>query len=146
LIEDNDINQYSREELLEVRKEIDAILNKSDDSIIQKPFGGYEDFDECVSQNSDKDNPEAYCGSIKHKIEKDMDSWEVLTKLFESNLLDSKKLLKDYLIKVANCPDVTKLYQKLLDGWKTEGEGDVSSIEKIINSCKSEGGNLGRKY
>jgi hypothetical protein len=33
------------------------------------PFAGYKDFDECVKKNQDKDNPEAYCGSIKHKIE-----------------------------------------------------------------------------
>ena len=34
------------------------------------PFAGYKDFDECVSQNQDKDDPEAYCGAIKHKTEK----------------------------------------------------------------------------
>lgn len=138
MTENEDINQYSREELLEVRDEINKILTKSD--IIQKPFADYKDFDECVSQNKDKDDPEAYCGSIKNKIEKDIDSWEVLTKLYEGNLLDSKKVLKDYLIKAANCPDVTKLFQKLLDEWKVGGKGNASEIEKIINICKKEGG------
>lgn len=33
------------------------------------PFAGYKDFADCVSQNSDKENPQAYCGSIKHKVE-----------------------------------------------------------------------------
>jgi ribosomal protein S27AE len=33
------------------------------------PFAGYTDFDSCVKANSDKDDPEAYCGSIKHKVE-----------------------------------------------------------------------------
>ena len=33
------------------------------------PFAGYEDFDDCTSQNSDKDRPDAYCGEIKHKTE-----------------------------------------------------------------------------
>ena len=33
------------------------------------PFGPYEDFDACVSENSDKNNPEAYCAAIKRDIE-----------------------------------------------------------------------------
>lgn len=33
------------------------------------PFAGYEDFAACVRANQDKDDPEAYCGSIKHKVE-----------------------------------------------------------------------------
>jgi len=33
------------------------------------PFGTYDDFDDCVRQNSDKDNPEAYCAAIKREIE-----------------------------------------------------------------------------
>jgi len=33
-----------------------------------KPFGEYEDFDDCVAQNSDKDNPEAYCAALHHAI------------------------------------------------------------------------------
>jgi hypothetical protein len=33
------------------------------------PFAGYENFDDCVSRNRDKGDPDAYCGSIKHKVE-----------------------------------------------------------------------------
>jgi hypothetical protein len=33
------------------------------------PFAGYEDFEDCVRQNSDKGDPKAYCGFIKHKVE-----------------------------------------------------------------------------
>lgn len=33
------------------------------------PFGGYKDFDECVRKNSDKGDPKAYCGKIKHAVE-----------------------------------------------------------------------------
>lgn len=33
------------------------------------PFAGYKDFADCVSKNQDKHDPEAYCGSIKHKVE-----------------------------------------------------------------------------
>ena len=34
-----------------------------------EPFAGYKDFDACVAANSDKNNPKAYCGYIKHKVE-----------------------------------------------------------------------------
>lgn len=33
------------------------------------PFGKYKDFDACEKENGDKDDPGAYCGAIKHKIE-----------------------------------------------------------------------------
>jgi len=33
------------------------------------PFAGYEDFDDCTSENSGKRDPDAYCGEIKHQVE-----------------------------------------------------------------------------
>lgn len=33
------------------------------------PFADYKDFDDCTSKNSDKDDPSAYCGRIKHETE-----------------------------------------------------------------------------
>ena len=33
------------------------------------PMGEYKDFADCVSKNKDKEDPEAYCGSIKQKVE-----------------------------------------------------------------------------
>lgn len=32
------------------------------------PFGEYKDFDECVAQNQDKENPEAYCAQLHYNI------------------------------------------------------------------------------
>lgn len=29
------------------------------------PFDKYQDFDDCVRQNQDKENPEAYCAAIE---------------------------------------------------------------------------------
>lgn len=37
---------------------------------INKPFGGYPNFDACVAANKDKDDPKAYCGSIQNAVEK----------------------------------------------------------------------------
>ncbi len=36
------------------------------------PFAGYKNFDACVKANQDKENPEAYCGSIKARVEDKM--------------------------------------------------------------------------
>ena len=33
------------------------------------PFGEYESFEDCVAKNQDKDDPAAYCGTIKHAME-----------------------------------------------------------------------------
>ena len=33
------------------------------------PFAGYDDWKDRIAQNSDKSNPEAYCGSIQSKVE-----------------------------------------------------------------------------
>jgi hypothetical protein len=38
--------------------------------IANDPFAGFKNFAECVKKNQDKDDPEAYCGSIKAKAEK----------------------------------------------------------------------------
>lgn len=34
-----------------------------------EPFADYADFDDCVTKNSDKDDPDAYCASIKQQTE-----------------------------------------------------------------------------
>lgn len=39
------------------------------DYIMQKPFAEYDNFDDCVSKNQDKDNPEAYCATIMRSVE-----------------------------------------------------------------------------
>jgi hypothetical protein len=33
------------------------------------PFGDYESFESCVAANSGKEDPEAYCGAIKERVE-----------------------------------------------------------------------------
>jgi len=37
--------------------------------VIQKPFAGYKDFQDCVNRNRDKGNPRAYCGKIYWQVE-----------------------------------------------------------------------------
>jgi hypothetical protein len=33
------------------------------------PFATYKNFDDCVSKNSDKSDPKAYCASTMRKVE-----------------------------------------------------------------------------
>lgn len=37
-------------------------------------WAGYSDFEDCKQQNSDKEDPDAYCGEIKHRVEKGRES------------------------------------------------------------------------
>ena len=45
------------------------------------PIAGYTNFEDCVSKNGDKDDPESYCGSIKAEVEKSMNGRSVLRAL-----------------------------------------------------------------
>jgi len=42
---------------------------KSENTDVQKPFAGYKNFEDCVNQNKDKDDPQAYCAAIMHRVE-----------------------------------------------------------------------------
>lgn len=62
------------------------------------PFGEYENFDDCVSKNSDKGDPNAYCGYIQNKVEealKRKEASEAIKKATENlndpNLMTPKK-------------------------------------------------------
>ncbi len=46
---------------------IRMLVNKEE---VQKPFAGFKDFDTCVTANQDKDNPAAFCGFLKDRVEK----------------------------------------------------------------------------
>jgi len=39
----------------------------NEESVSKEPFADYDDFEDCVSQNSDKADPEAYCAVVKRK-------------------------------------------------------------------------------
>jgi len=39
-----------------------------EDGVRGEPFAGYDDFEDCVQQNQDKEDPEAYCGEIQRKV------------------------------------------------------------------------------
>jgi len=66
------------------------------------PFGEYDDFDECVRENNDKRDPEAYCATIKRQIEgasalsdSDRDAIQAADG-FSDRLLDDDPCWEDY--------------------------------------------------
>lgn len=44
-------------------------IDRRVEAVLMEPFAGYDSFDDCVRQNSEKDDPEAYCAAIKRKVE-----------------------------------------------------------------------------
>lgn len=46
-----------------------AVLDPDAESEEGKSFAGYENFDDCVAQNQDKEDPEAYCAAIQAQVE-----------------------------------------------------------------------------
>jgi len=46
------------------------------------------------------------------------------------------------ILKKEDCKDITELFEKMLINWYEKGTAEISSMEKIIDSCKSEGGNV----
>lgn len=60
------------------------------------PFAGYKDFDDCVSQNSGKDNPQAYCGYIKHRVEGKLSVFARLAGLPGRELIHAERELATY--------------------------------------------------
>ena len=40
------------------------------------PFAEYDDFDDCVAKNSDKDDPAAYCAAIERSVKGDQSDGE----------------------------------------------------------------------
>jgi len=36
----------------------------------EKPFAGYKNLEDCITQNLDKRDPEQYCRKIKSKVER----------------------------------------------------------------------------
>lgn len=88
------------------------------------PFAGYKDFADCVAKNQDKDDPEAYCGKIKHKTE-NKENYEFI-----------KIPMPDY--KLIDQLDTETKIKRLArsDGWSM-GTSTASSIKKMLNSLKN---------
>lgn len=132
-------------------------IAKTGDSVILNDNGTFEikkadkPFESDSSHEDDKLKDKNCCSKVEKefdpRIEKYLSidkekSWALLTKFYNDGHLDSYKVLKEFINKIAICPDVTEKFDKVMEDWMKSGEADVSSIEKIINSCKKEEGNV----
>ncbi|MHA1302359.1 MAG: phage portal protein [Candidatus Heimdallarchaeaceae archaeon] len=84
-----------------VKKEKEILQSKKEEKDIEtKPFGGYTNFDECVSKNRDKKDPKAYCAEIMRRTEGK--AWESNPLILGPNeAMDEDRLKKSiiYLLK-----------------------------------------------
>jgi len=58
------------------------------------PFADYKDFDDCLSKNKDKDDPGAYCGYIKNKVEGSKKE-QIILKPYKSIYKEEEEGLED---------------------------------------------------
>jgi len=82
-----------------------------------EPFAGYSDFAACVAANQDKENPEAYCGQIKHEVEGEM---------FTRKKLGELTVKVNELVDDANKPVSTEIKQ------------DYSAVQALREQVLSE--------
>lgn len=89
------------------------------------PFGEYKNFADCVAKNQDKDDPEAYCGSIQAKVEGKEEDFKPTSddKLIMKPTLDAlKAIFSDVLSKLDELEFVED------DLVEEEYQGNASSI------------------
>ena len=96
----------------------------------QAPMGEYKDFDDCVSKNQDKDDPEAYCGEVKRKIEgSSLEHNNPSNKTVMSDNSKSEEIIKQLQAEVATYK------QKLA----MEHEGECPEGEHMVDGeCKKK--------
>lgn len=113
--------QESREPEESVRKTEKELENEK--SIESKPFAGYADFDACVRDNQDKDNPEAYCAALHKKVTGKWPSEKAITENSPLILKEGERL------------DYTKLKQAIIAALK---ENEKKIIEKLKEEAKED--------
>ena len=93
------------------------------------PFGEYKNFEDCVAKNQDKEDPEAYCATIKRKIEGDM-----TRKIgFDTVTLDDKILTDDDTNLVMPAVIASELVQQYEDGWAYKPANELEKMAKVAS-------------
>ena len=82
------------------------------------PFGDYKDWDDCISKNKDKDNPEKYCGYIKHKIEDNV--IQPYKKIYEDDMSEAEYKGRDVKLNKIMKGDTKKFKVYVKDGDKVK--------------------------
>jgi len=100
-----------------------------------KPFAGYKDFDACVSANSDKSDPKAYCATIMRAVEGKAEVKADYVKFTLDELIAEHKKL----VKALEDNDKEELADEL-EEQKKELEGFIEQKKKA--SVKAEKDNI----
>ncbi len=102
-----------------------SVVAKSNTDV-KKPFAGYKDFETCVSQNQDKENPEAYCGAIQSQVEK-LDVEHCKKSQNEENVINKSSLENNNSGETMTNEDIKKTVSELADVVK----GLASEVAKL---------------
>lgn len=107
-------------ELLKTKLKPFAVKETAPKLKLGEPFGGYTNFEDCVAKNQDKENPEAYCGQIKHQVEEETYlQRKVEEKLNEiTDVINELSTVKDDLSWVPRLAAVEKKFSNVGD-WAT---------------------------
>ena len=97
-------------------------------NLSKMPFAGYSSFEECVSQNQDKDNPEAYCGAVQAQAEKSSKG-ETMP---ETNKNESSPEIKiETAIADKNMPEHDKKHEEMIDEKEKEAKKSEARLEAV---------------
>ncbi len=127
--EDQEVNDNSKEpnpkEPEDNQKKVEKQL-ENQKSIEGKPFGEYDTFEQCVRQNSDKNDPEAYCAQVHKEITGEWPSEKAKKKDFKALTPENPLALRENEV-----PDEDKLMKALKYLLKI-------NEKKIIKACEKE--------
>lgn len=125
--------QQRKEEESEDQFKKDEKKKIDEKAIETKPFAGYRNFADCVKKNQDKKDPEAYCASIKRKVEgKGYEDNPLILREFEE--ITEDRLIKSivYLMK-ENEKKIKDLIEKEIGKDKLM---DIKSVDDIAKRIK----------
>jgi len=92
------------------------------------PFAGYQDFQDCVKRNAEKDDPSAYCGTIQRAVEKINRDWPKNTQAFRIVKVDEERRLVFGWASVAIRKDGTNI---------VDSQGDMIDPEELETAAYS---------
>ena len=131
------------------QKEVEQLENKTE----IKPFAGYEDFDDCVEQNQDKDDPEAYCAAIMEQAKEGDDMEEekagrVLSAKNRAKLEEAREDIDEVLRACDSDDDETQSTQEhgetddSADSHSSGEEEDEKIFDDVISELKEIRGSM----
>jgi len=130
-------------------KEVKLAKFKLDESVpkmsLGEPFAGYTDFADCVAKNSDKDNPEAYCGSIKHQVEgetyfrtKVAEYFNNITETFPQIASNLTTIYEDLCIRIDGLPKDDVSWKEQFSTVTATLDAKLGEIRTIIESIPKD--------